>query len=88
MPRGLREDDKELPLQPAPWNQKDTDSLHLLLKRVATLEKIADEYERMEWLKKKLTQIFVWGFGLPALLVYIFEPIEKIWKLLAKLKGS
>lgn len=48
---------------------------------------MSEEYERMQWLKKKALQIFVWGLGVPAAIIYFVDPIERLVKLIARFRN-
>ena len=53
------------------WTQQDVNLLH----------KMVRDYDRAQWLKKRLWWWIAWLLGLPALALTVSEPIVRLWKL-------
>lgn len=75
-PRGIKEEDKELPLQPAPWTQAETEALHKLVR----------EYMFMEQVKKRGAKWIAWGLGIPGAILLLWDQFEKLLNLFGRIK--
>lgn len=87
VPRGIQKEDEKLPLATSPWESTDFEKLHKLVQHFETLEVVAEEYNRMQWLKRKAIAFFIWGLGVPTALLYFFDPLEKLLKIVQRLRG-
>lgn len=55
-----------------PWTQHDLDLLHEMVR----------DYDRAKWLRGQVKWWAVWLLGLPTLVLTIWEPLARLWKLL------
>jgi len=55
-----------------PWTQEQLDLLHDMVK----------DYDRARWFRGQLKWWAVWIIGLPAATLAIWEPIEKLWRII------
>lgn len=76
--KGLVPSDRELPLKPAPWTQEEVDALH----------ELAQNYLWQERFRKKSVKWIVLILGIPAALVYFFEPLERLIRIIRALMGA
>ena len=54
-----------------PWTQDQLKMLHEMVR----------DYDRARWLRGQIKWWVVWVLGLPAVALAVWEPIEKLWKL-------
>lgn len=72
-PRGLVEEDAELPLQPAPWTNDETEALHRMVR----------EFLFMEQVRKRGARWAAFFLGVPGIILLLWDQFEKIWKLIS-----
>jgi hypothetical protein len=80
MPRGLRPEDREIEseMASAPWTAEETAALH----------EMVQEYMWTKTLRKKAKWFIVWFLGLPGVVLAFWEPMDKLFRLLARKFGS
>lgn len=59
------------PKGPEAWTQRDLELLHDMVR----------DYDRARWLRGQAKWWAVWLFGVPAAVVSIWEPLERLWRL-------
>lgn len=77
--KGLVPEDKDLPLKPAPWTQDEADALHEMAQEFLWKKRLR---YKQRGLRAKLAQWIVLVLGIPAALIYFFEPLERLLKLI------
>lgn len=86
-PRGLRKEDEELELTTAPWTNEETQALHKFVKDLSkekqeALHDMLNEYMWSRILRRKAGWIVGWALGVPAAILAVWEPLERLFKVL------